>query len=60
MPAPNTGSANSTNPLSLEHERGSMLAHYEMSASKPMPSTSHTPASVKTMALDKEKDEDAF
>ena len=58
-PSPITGSTNSTDPLSLENEHGSMLAGYKSSTSNQIPSTAHTPALVKTTALDTENDEDA-
>ena len=57
-PTQNTGSINFRNQLSLDNGSSTLAPAYEISNRKPLPSTSYTPASVKTTALDKEKDED--
>ena len=53
-----TSSINFRNHPSLENERGSLAYDYQMTNRKPLPSSSHTSASVKATPLDKEKDED--
>ena len=51
-------SINFRNQLPLKNEHGSLGSCYEMTNKKPLPSTFHTPPSVKATSLDMEKDED--
>ena len=57
-PPPNTSGINLKNQPPLDDEHDLPTSRYEMSNRKQLPFTSRTPASMKTTALDKEKDED--